>query len=111
MVTRRYVLSLLALAGLALVLPPLPAVAQSADALRASGAAGERWDGYMVARDGSAAGAVAAINAERRGVYEARAAERGVPAVEVGKVYHQQIVQQAPAGTWIQAQDGRWSQK
>jgi uncharacterized protein len=88
-----------------------PAAAQSLDDLRASGAVGERFDGFAVARDSSAADVVAGINAKRKKIYGERAASQGVSAEEVGKVYAQKIFQKAPAGTWIQAPDGSWTQK
>lgn len=88
-----------------------PARAQSADALRASGQAGERFDGYMEARDPSVADAVATINAERRAIYQARAAEQGVSPDQVGKVYAQQIIGRVPPGTWLKTEQGQWIRK
>jgi len=85
--------------------------AQSADALRASGDAGERFDGYMEARKPSAAAVVETINAQRRQVYEERAKQQNVAVDKVGRVYAQQIVDKAPAGTWIKNEAGVWSQK
>lgn len=104
--------ALVLLAGAALTgLAPGPARAQSADALRASGQAGERFDGYMEARDASVAGAVSAINAERRAIYQARAAEQGVTPDQIGKVYAQQIIERAAPGTWIKTEQGQWIRK
>lgn len=112
---RRMLLSALAAAALpALALSvaaPRPAFAQSAEQLRASGAAGERWDGYMEARDASAAGAVAQINAQRKQIYQQRASQQNAPVDEVGKVYAQQIFQQSAAGTWFKKPNGQWVQK
>jgi uncharacterized protein YdbL (DUF1318 family) len=88
-----------------------PAVAQSADALRASGQAGERMDGFMEAREPTVAGAVEAINAERRAVYAQRAAEQGIPPEQVGRVYAQQILDRAAPGTWIKTDAGQWIRK
>lgn len=111
--TRRLLLATaLALAGAAAV--PAPAAAQSLDDLRRSGAVGERFDGYAVVRPGapaSTAAAVDRINAERADVYRRRAAEQGVAADAVGKVYAQQIIQNAPAGTWFLDPSGGWRQK
>ena len=87
------------------------ALAQSAEALRASGDAGERFDGYMEARKPSAASAVEAINAQRRKVYEDRAKQQNVPVDEVGRIYAQQIIGKVPSGTWIKNEVGDWSQK
>lgn len=91
-----------------------PAVAQSLDALRASGAVGERYDGYAVVREPNAAGAksvVDSVNQKRRAIYEERAAAEGVSVEAVGKVYAKQIVQQAPRGTWFLDESGKWRQK
>ena len=88
-----------------------PATAQSLDDLRASGAVGERFDGLAVARDPSAADTVAQINAKRIKIYAERAASQGVTADQVGQVFAKEILQKAPAKTWIQAPDNSWSQK
>ena len=87
------------------------AAAQSLDALRASGAVGERYDGYAVARDGSAAGVVAQVNAQRRQIYEQRAAQQKVPVEQVGRVYAGEIFQNAPAGTQFLDATGKWVRK
>jgi hypothetical protein len=101
----------LAAAVLALGLGAAPVAAQSLDELRASGAVGERYDGLAVARDASAAAAVAQINAKRQEIYAQRATAEGVPADQVGRVYAQEILQKAPAGTWFLAPDNTWKQK
>lgn len=107
--TRRAFLALVT--GAAMVLLAGPAFAQSADALRASGAAGERWDGYLEAREASAKAAVETINAERRKVYAQRAIQQGVSPEEVGKVYAEQIFAGMPAGSWFKQANGQWVQK
>jgi uncharacterized protein YdbL (DUF1318 family) len=111
--TRRWfsLLSLLALAVLALPLLAGPVSAQSLDELRASGKVGERYDGFAVARDPSAADLVKAVNDKRRGVYEKRAAEQGVSVEAVGAVYAKEIVAQVPDGTWVLTADGEWRRK
>jgi uncharacterized protein YdbL (DUF1318 family) len=99
---RRLTVSLvgvLTAAGLALVLAAAPAAAQDLDALRASGAVAECASGYLKARDASAAGAVQAINAQRKQVYQQRAAAQGIPVEEVGRVYANEIRKTAPGGT------------
>ena len=116
MMSRRLFLAALAATGLTAALSgPLllgaPALAQSKDALISAGTAGERWDGYMEARDSSVAGAVASINAQRKQVYEKRASEQGVPVEEVGKVYAQEIISRLPSGAWIKRPNGNWVQK
>jgi hypothetical protein len=111
--TRRWfsLLSLLAVAALALPLLAGPAAAQSLDELRASGKIGERYDGFAVARDPSAADMVKEVNAKRRGIYEQQAKKQGVPLEQVGLVYANEIVQQVPAGTWILTADNEWRRK
>lgn len=110
-VTRRRLLRLAALAPLFALAAP-SAKAQSLDQLRASGAIGERFDGYCVARSGGAATAVVnAVNAERRKIYAKRAAEQGVPVDQVGRVYAKQIFDGAPSGTFFQQEGGKWIQK
>ena len=54
---------------------------------------------------------LAKTNDERRKVYATQATSTGAPIAEVGKVYGLQILQKAPAGTWLQGADGRWTQK
>ncbi len=87
------------------------AQAQSLDALRASGAVGERYDGYAVARESSAAGVVSQVNSQRRQIYEQRAAQQKAPVDQVGRVYAGEIFQKAPAGTWLQDASGKWVRK
>lgn len=108
------------MAVLALVLAvfaaaPGPAAAQSLDELRANGVVGERFDGYAVVRDAGAGAGVKAmvddINAKRRAIYAERAKAQGVASDQVGRVYAEQILQKAPAGTWFQSPDGKWVQK
>jgi uncharacterized protein len=94
---------------------PSADAAPSLDDLRASGAVGERYDGYAVVRaQGADAGIrslVDSVNAKRRGIYEERAKKQGVPAQEVGKVYALEIAGKAPPGTWLLGEDGKWVQK
>lgn len=117
---RRYALVWFRLGGLAfamslvLTLVAPSAGAQGLDELRASGAIGERYDGYVVVRDAKAAGAngvAKEVNAKRRALYEERAAAQGVTPEDVGRVYAGQIMKQAPSGTWFQDANGNWRQK
>ncbi len=108
---KRTSFALLASLLLALTLAVQPAAAQSLDSLRASGALGERFDGLAVARDGSAAAAVAAINEKRTAVYGQRAASQGVSVQDVGRIYAKEILGSAAPGTWFQKEDGSWVQK
>lgn len=85
--------------------------AQSAEELRRSGDAGERWDGLMEARTPSVESAVDEINQERLEVYRDRAGQQDVPVQEVGKVYFEKILDKAPNGTWVKKPNGEWTQK
>ena len=91
-----------------------PAEAQSLDQLRASGAVGERFDGYAEAM-GEASGQVRAlvsqVNAKRLRLYRQRAVEQRVSAGQVGRVFAQQIMQKAPRGTPFLSESGRWTRK
>tara|TARA_R110002167_G_scaffold63097_4_gene178067 strand:+ start:120 stop:422 length:303 start_codon:yes stop_codon:yes gene_type:complete len=93
---------------------PGTAQAQSLDQLRSQGVVGERYDGYLVTRDGANAAVQAFVeqtNAKRRAIYEKRASEQGVPPAQVGSVYAKQIMGQAAGGTWFLDAAGNWVQK
>lgn len=109
---RRTFLMLAAALSLSVAMAGSPAMAQSLDALRSSGAVGERFDGLAVARDSSAATAkfVEGVNAQRLGIYRDRAAAQGVSPEQVGRVYAQQIRKSAPRGTWFLQDNGNWTQ-
>jgi uncharacterized protein YdbL (DUF1318 family) len=106
---------LVAFAALGLSLWVATADAQSLDSLRASGVVGERYDGYLVLRESdapaSARATVEQVNEKRRQIYAERAAQQGVPADQVGRVYARQIFQEAPTGTWFLDESGKWVQK
>ena len=108
---------LLGLAALPLLAAARRAAAQSAkllDAPRIAGLVGERYDGYAVARGKvttEIAGLIDRVNAERRAVYEKRAAADKAPIDAVQQIYAQQIRQSAPVGTWFLGADGQWTQK
>lgn len=95
---------------LALILGATQAAAGTLEDLRASGAIGERYDGYAVAKEPGAQADVDEINAKRRAIYQEKAAAQGVPIEQVGKVYAEEIIKKIPAGTWIQL-NGQWRQK
>ena len=100
---------------LALAVPLTTTQAQDLDAARAQGVVGERYDGLAVVRDKNASAAihnmVKTINAQRRQLYENRAASEGAPVDQVGRVYARQIFQSAPGGTWFLQENGQWVQK
>ncbi len=104
-------LTLLAVATLVLGLSGPPALAQSLDQLRASGAVGERFDGYAQALKSGAAGTVDTVNAKRRRIYADRAAAEGVSADQIGRVYAKQIFAKAPPGTRFLQDNGAWITK
>jgi uncharacterized protein YdbL (DUF1318 family) len=107
--TRRVLLVVTLAAGLTLAAPY--GFAQSAESLRASGQAGERWDGYLEARDASAKAEVDQINAQRKDLYAERAKQQGISVEEVGKVYAQQIFDKLAKGSWFMQPNGQWIQK
>ncbi len=96
---------------LALSLSGGPASAQGLKELKANGAVGERFDGYAIARDPGATGAVEQANSKRRQIYTQRAAEQGVTPEQVGRVYAQQIMAKAPPGTYFLTEGGKWVRK
>ncbi len=96
---------------LALGLSAPPVLAQSLDELRASGAVGERYDGYAQALQSSAAGVVEQVNAKRRQIYAQRASQEGTSADQIGRVYARQIFAKAPRGTKFLQEDGSWITK
>ena len=85
------------------------------DAPRAAGTIGERFDGYVVLRDSNAPQSikdlVAQTNAQRKALYEKRAKEDNAPVGEIGKIYAQQIIKSAPAGTYFLDASGKWTQR
>ena len=107
---RRFLAS--ALAGMALLLA-LDANAQGLNDLRASGAIGEGFDGFARARsnDPAVKAKVEQVNARRRDIYAKRAAEQGISADQVGRVYASEIMGRAPAGTWFLQANGTWTRK
>jgi len=108
---RRHCLAVLAASPLLFVFDAGSAAAQSLDQLRASGAVGERYDGFLEALDSSAETTVAKINAERRKIYAQRAKEEGVSLDQIGRVYAKQIFKKAPAGTKFLDESGNWVTK
>ncbi len=104
-------LVILAAAALALGWSAPPALAQSLDQLRASGAVGERYDGYAQALQSSAAGLVKQVNAKRRQIYQQTANQEGATADQIGRVYARQIFAKAPRGTRFLQANGSWITK
>lgn len=99
---------------LALTVPALPAAADVLDKLRATGAVGERFDGLLELRDATASDAAAKvkeINAKRQKIYAKRAAQDGATPEQVGAIYAEEIMEQAPKGTWFLGSNGKWTRK
>lgn len=97
-----------------LLLPAGPASAGKLDDLRAAGVVGERFDGFLELRDGSASGAkkfVEQVNAKRRKLYQKRAKENKATPGQVGQIYAKEIMGKAPKGTWFKRQNGKWVQQ
>ena len=104
-------LVILVAAALALGWSASPVLAQSLDQLRASGAVGERYDGYAQALQSSAAGVVQQVNAKRKQIYAQRAAQEGASVDQIGRVYARQIFAKAPPGTKFLQENGSWIAK
>ncbi len=101
----------LAATALILGLSVPPVLAQSLDQLRASGAVGERYDGYAEALQSSAAGVVQQVNAKRRQIYRQTADKEGASVDQIGRVYARQIFAKAPPGTKFLQENGSWIAK
>ena len=110
---------LLGLAALVALVAAAPAQAQeqprTLDAPRSTGIVAERWDGYAILRDNTAGvdvrAVVETINRKRRDHYSEVARREGTTIESVGRIYAQQIFNQAPAGTWFLGEDGNWKRK
>ena len=107
-----------ALAALLLGAPVAPGAAaqdKPLDAPRAAGIVGERYDGYAVLRDANAPqeikDLVVRVNERRKSYYAKRAAEDKAPVAAVGKIYAQQIIKRAPAGTYFLDETGKWTRR
>ncbi len=112
MIERRQTLAMILAAPLLLtVLGSGPAQAQSLSDLRASGAIGERFDGFAEARDPSARGVADSVNAKRRAEYEKVAASKGIPMDQVGRVFAEKIMGKLPTGAWYLPEGGSWQRK
>jgi uncharacterized protein len=105
---------LLALLGLSLSNWASAQSTRLLDGPRAAGTVGERYDGYAVAHgtvSPDIAKLIDQVNAERRAVYAERAKNTGAPTEAVGKIYAQEILKSAPAGTWFLGENGQWTRK
>jgi hypothetical protein len=95
----------------------VPAAAQmppAVDAARATGAVGERYDGYLgVAAPVSAAvrNQVGSINIKRRSLYSQLAASRGVSPQDVGITAGCQLLARVSVGEAYLLGDGVWRRR
>lgn len=96
---------------LTLLLYGTPARADNLEQLRASGAIGESYSGYVIARTPHAQAEAKAINTQRRSIYQEKATAQRVGVDQVGKVYAIEIFKKLPAGTWFQKENGQWVRK
>jgi uncharacterized protein YdbL (DUF1318 family) len=108
-------------AFLTVVLPSVPATAQTAaqksavDAAKAAGTVGEQGDGYLgfvtPSTDPALAASVAAINAGRREVYHETAMKTNVSVDAAGQATAQQLFARLPAGQFFRPLNGNWTRK
>jgi hypothetical protein len=108
--SRRALLGLAVALGAATLLPATGRAASLGEML-GSGKLGERYDGFVQARDPSAQGFAADVNNKRRGIYEKRANETGQTVDVVGRIYAAELYQKAAPGTWFLLENGSWVQK
>jgi uncharacterized protein len=114
----------LAVAGgafLTMVLPSMPATAQSAaakaaiDAAKAAGLVGEQGDGFLgfvrPPTDPALAQAVAEINAGRAQVYRETAMRTNVTVDAAGQATAQQLFARLPPGQFFRPINGEWTRK
>ena len=114
----------LAVAGgafMAIMLPSVPATAQTAaqkaavDAAKASGVVGEQGDGLLgfvnAPTDPMLAAAVAAINAGREQVYRDIAMKTNVTPQAAGQATAEQLFSRLPAGQFFRPINGNWTRK
>ncbi|SFL68642.1 YdbL family protein [Nitrosomonas communis] len=88
-----------------------PVRADNLEQLRASGAIGESYSGYVIARNPNAQAQANAINTQRKAIYQEKATAQRVGVDQVGKVYAIEIFKKLPTGTWFQKENGRWVRK
>ncbi len=114
----------LAIAGgafMSIVLPSIPAIAQTpaqkaaVDGAKAAGTVGEQGDGYLgfvtPSTDPMLAAAVAAINAGRKQVYQEIAMKTNVSEQAAGEATAQQLFTRLPAGQYFRPLNGNWTRK
>jgi len=84
------------------------------DAARASGAVGERYDGYLgvvTAVSGAVRSQVTTINIQRRSLYSNLAARKGVSPQDVGITAGCQLLARVSVGEAYMWADGAWRRR
>jgi uncharacterized protein len=88
-----------------------PAAALELSDARASGAVGEKSDGYVTALKPEASALAAEVNAKRKAKYAEISKQNGQPVDVVAKLAYPQIVSGLPAGAKYQDSSGAWKTK
>lgn len=98
-----------------LIIVALPAFAMTLDEAKHQGLVGEKTNGYLGSVSGHPNSEVKAliedINAKRKALYIEKAAKAGVEPKIMEMRTGQRLQQRAPAGEYIQTQDGQWKRK
>jgi len=105
---RKLIVLILLLAG------PAAAQTPAVEAARASGAIGERYDGYLGvvgAVSGAVRSQVATINIQRRSLYSNLAARKGVSPQDVGVTAGCQLLARVAVGEAYMWADGAWRRR
>lgn len=94
----------------------LPAYADALDDARATGQVGERADGYVALVNSGASADIKTlvddINAKRRAAYQKIAAEKSVPAEQIGAITAEKIIRELlKPGMYYMDAGGSWKQK
>jgi hypothetical protein len=102
---------ILAALGLMIAFATPAAAAMTLDAAKAQGVVGERADGLVGAvgsADAEISALIATVNKERLERYAAVAAKNGTDVTKVQAVAGQKLIENTPAGQYVQDASGRW---
>lgn len=104
---------LLILCSLLACLVTTPAFAMTLQSAKASGAVGEKVNGYLgvVKGDPAAAQLVADINKKRRAAYEKIAAKNKLSLAQVEKAAAEKAINKTPTGQFVESAPGTWKKK
>ncbi len=94
----------------------LPAHADALDDARATGQVGERADGYVALVNSGVSADIKTlvddVNAKRRAAYQKIAAEKSVPAEQIGAITAEKIIREIlKPGMYYMDAGGSWKQK